>query len=63
VNSCDHGHETFEEVRRLQLPGGAAAILCVKHFLKEMAFREAQEPGGAGSRLRWVDLAISSPAW
>ena len=39
MNHCDHDHETRDTIRRLPIGGGAAVLLCHKHYEVEMAFR------------------------
>lgn len=42
MNTCDHGHDTVEEVRVLPIGGQGNLILCKKHFMAEMNFRREE---------------------
>lgn len=39
ANSCDHGHQTCDEIRSLPIGGGGNVLVCKKHYNKEMEFR------------------------
>ncbi len=50
MNTCDHGHQTTEEVRVLPLgrsPHHGNLILCRRHYQREMTYRRerARETG------------------
>jgi hypothetical protein len=61
MNTCDHDHQTPEEIRRLPIGGGAAVLVCYRHYQKEMAHRteRAKETGkDKWEWPTWGDLEI-----
>lgn len=62
-NSCDGGHETYHEIRRLDTGGGSAMLVCYSHYLKEMKFRRDrnQEDGTDFELPTWESLKIDQP--
>ncbi len=65
VNSCDYGHETAEETRRLPIGGDAGVIVCEEHYHAEMESRklaalERGEPDYRGFPA-WTELEVYEP--
>jgi hypothetical protein len=63
-NSCDGGHETQHEVRRLPISEDSAVLVCRSHYNKEMAFRRdrQRETQVAWDFPTWESLRIVEPA-
>jgi hypothetical protein len=59
INSCDHGHQTFGDVRSLPIGGGANVIVCREHYGTEMQFRRERIAAGAPFDLpEWESLTV-----
>jgi hypothetical protein len=59
VNSCDYGHETAQETRRLPIGGDAGVIVCEEHYHAEMESRKLAARAGRARlpRIPSVDRA------
>jgi len=72
MNTCDHGHDTSEEVRLLPF-GNGNLILCRKHYNDEMKFRREENQEKFPSRIFWENdttlrniphvNAYETPSW
>jgi hypothetical protein len=59
MNTCDHGHDTKDEIRSLPISeGGGNALLCKKHFLAEMKYRREMVADGV-----WTNENTDFPTW
>jgi hypothetical protein len=63
LNTCDHGHDTTEEVRVLPISeNGGNAIICRAHYHEEMRFRlyrnRELEDFAKFDLPRWEDLKV-----
>lgn len=65
-NSCDHGHQTSQEVRLLPLGAGGNVIICLDHFCDEITFRRERnrnlDKECQFDLPAWEDLVIYDPA-
>ena len=66
-NTCDHDHDTKEEIRRLPMgsePGHGNILCCKKHYQEEIAFRKGRnkEVWTPFDLPKWEDLDIYSEA-
>lgn len=67
MNHCDHDHETREEIRRLpagKSPHHGAILVCHRHYLREMAYREHRAKDTGRDKWRfpeWNTLVIDQP--
>jgi hypothetical protein len=61
TNQCDHGHETSEQIRRLDTGGGGGILVCRAHYEHEMRFRRGRIAAGVPFDLpKWSELAVYS---
>jgi len=59
TNSCDYDHQTTHEVRLLPTGGVGNMILCHRHYVLEMAYRNGRVANGVPFELpEWEELKV-----
>lgn len=64
-NTCDHDHDTRDEIRRLPTSGSTAVLVCRKHYLEEIKFRRERNLVDGIEKFdlpRWEDLEVYEEA-
>jgi len=61
MNHCDHGHQTYGEIRRLPTGGGGAINVCYDCYWKEIPDWRRRNPDKRPPA--WSSLEVVAQRW